>query len=167
MISSNHQRNFTLPRYQSIRWKQRITFSVVEVLKLSKHSSKCCGFTNASTRETVTKSHQYGARLYIPPGSSSTPYRSSNKSAVMHLAICTGSRSKLNGPNTMLGGTGGTTVANVNSRPLPSLGHSLNRGHGAFSTPGTAICCKIVSTGYLLFSPFYLSQGFSARTMMR
>ena len=64
------------------------------------------------------------------------------------IAICTGSRSKLNGPTTMLGGTGGTTVANVNSRPLPSLFHSLNQGHGAFATPGTATCCRIVSVGY-------------------
>ena len=62
----------------------------------------------------------------------------------MHLAICTGSFSKVNGPNTMLGGTGGTTVASVNSKPLPSLVHSLNLGHGAFATPGAAICCKIV-----------------------
>ena len=54
----------------------------------------------------------------------------------MHRAICTGSRSKLNGPNAMLLGTGGITVARVNSNPFPSLVHSLNRGHGAFATPG-------------------------------
>ena len=145
MISSNHQRNFTFPRYQSIRWKHKIRFSVVEVLKLSRHSNKCRGSTNASTRGAVTNSHMCGAGLYTPLGFTSTPYRSNSRSAVMHQAICTGSRSKLNGPNTMLGGTGGTTVASVNSRPLPSLVHSLNRGHGAFATPGTAIRCKMVS----------------------
>ena len=58
----------------------------------------------------------------------------------MHRAISTGSRSKLNGRTTMLGGTGVMTVANVNSRPLPSLFHSLNRGHRAFATPVTAFC---------------------------
>ena len=84
----------------------------------------------------------------------------------MHLAICTSSRSKLNGPNTMLGGSGGTTVANVNSKPLPSLVPSLNRGHGAFATPGTAICGKIVSAGS--FSVRSTPEKvFSARTMMR
>ena len=64
----------------------------------------------------------------------------------MHLAICNGSRSKLNGPNTMLGGTVRTTVHNVNSSPLPLFVHSLNRGHGAFATFGVAICCRKVST---------------------
>ena len=53
------------------------------------------------------------------------------RSALINRAICAGSRSKLNGPNTMLGGKGGITVASVNSRPLPSFGHSSNRGHGA------------------------------------
>ena len=145
MISSNHQRKFTFPRYQSIKLNHKIRCSVVEVLKLSRHSSKCRGSTSASTRGEVTNSHQCGAGLYTPPGSTSTPYRSNCRSAVMHPAICTGSRSKLNGPNTMLGGTGGTTVASVNSRSLPSLVHYLNRGHGAFATPGTPIRCKMVS----------------------
>ena len=166
MISSNHQRNFTLPRYQSIRWKHRIRFSVVEVLRLSKHSNRCCVFSNASKRGAVTKSHQYGAGLKTPLGSTSTPYRSSNKSAVMHLTICTGSRSILNGPNTMLGGTGGTTVASVNSRPLPSLVHFLNRVHGAFATPGAAICCKIVSAGYFAVRSTP-AKVFPARMIMR
>ena len=66
----------------------------------------------------------------------------------------------------MLRGTEGTQVANVNSQPLPSLVHSLNRGHGAFATPGTAIRCKIVSTWY--FSVRSTPEKvFSARTMMR
>ena len=83
----------------------------------------------------------------------------------MNLAICTGSLSKLNGPNTMLGGTGGNTVPNVNSRALPSLVYSLNRGHGAFATPGTAIRCRIVAAGY--FSVRSTPEVFSARTTMR
>ena len=66
----------------------------------------------------------------------------------------------------MLGGIGGTTVASVNSKRLPSLVHSLNRGHGAFATLGTAICSKIVSAGY--FSVRSTPEKvFSARTMMR
>ena len=75
MISSNHHRNFTFPRYQSIRWKHKTRCSVVEVLKLSRHSSKCRGSTNASTRGAVTNSHHCGAGLYTPPGSTSTTYR--------------------------------------------------------------------------------------------
>ena len=86
-ISSNHQRNLTFPRYQSMRWKHKIKCSVVEVLKHSKHSSRCRGSTNASTRGAVSSSHQCGSGLYTPPGSTSVPYRSNSRSAVIHLII--------------------------------------------------------------------------------
>ena len=73
---------------------------------------------------------------------------SQRRSAVMHRTICTGSRSKLKGPKAILLGTGGITVARVNSNPFPSLVHSLNRGHGAFATPGSDNFSRIESTGW-------------------
>ena len=148
MINSNHHSNFTLPRYQSIIWKQSIKSVVVRVLRLSKQDSRCSGSTIVSIRGAVTSNHQWGAGLYTPPGSTCTPYLSHNRSAVMHRAICTGSLSKLNGPNAMLLGTGGITVGKVNSRPFSSLVHSLNRGQGAFSTPGNDSFSRITSTGW-------------------
>ena len=148
MISSNHHANFVLPRYQSTMWKQSIRSAVVRVLRPSRQDNKCSGSTIASTRGAVTSNHQCGAGLYTLPGSNWTPYLSHNRSAVMHRAICKGSRSKLNGPNAMLPGTGGITVARVNSSPFPSLVHSLNLGHGAFVTPGDDSFSRMVSTGW-------------------
>ena len=131
MISSNHHATFVLPRYQSTMWKQSIRSAVVRVLRPSRQDNKYSGSTIASTRGAVTSNHQCGAGLYTLPGSTWTPYLSHERSAVMHRAICTGSRSKLNGPNAMLQ----CCRVQEASRWL-ELVHSSNLGHGAFVTPG-------------------------------
>ena len=59
-----------------------------------------------------------------------TPYVSNSIFAVKHRDNRTGSRSKLNRLNTMLGENDGTTVAEVRSRPFSSLVHSPKYGKG-------------------------------------
>ena len=61
----------------------------------------------------------------------------------------------------MLGGTGGTIIAKVNSRPLPLPVHSLNVGQGALATPGVQFDVELFQRGGC---QFFLHQRRSFRS---
>ena len=85
---------------------------------------------------------------------------------MIHRNIWMGYLSKLEGPNTMLGVTGGTVTANVISKPRRSLVHSLKRGQGSSATLDLDKSSRKTSTGkfHSLSSPVYV---FSARITKR
>ena len=82
-----------------------------------------------------------------------TPYMSDRRSAVVQRIIWMGSLSKMKGPNTLLGVTGGTVTANKNYNARRSLVHSLKQGHSSSTILDFDNLSRMTSTGKICSLP--------------